>query len=339
MRLPELSVRFAPFTIVISVALLVMGLSAFFALPRKEDPIILVPGAVVYVVYPGAQPADIEELVVDPIEEAVNELEDIDFIRTVASDGLAVVSVEFEYGLDAEEKYNEVVEKVDGIRSKLPEGIVELRYRKRSNINTLMMQIAMVSETARPEELKQYGEALQKRLQRIQGIKTVDLRATQAQQVHILPDLDKLTQLGIPMNRLAQSVQGSNLNLPGGSLRLGKRALSLQTSGAYENLDQIRQTVVSSYQGQSVQLGDVAEVKMAYEDPRYFARFNGQPAIYLTVIQKEKGNIFAVSEEIEDACQLFAQQLPSHIQLKNAFRQADIVQERINGFLGNLLQG
>ncbi|MFK7920589.1 MAG: efflux RND transporter permease subunit [Bacteroidia bacterium] len=339
MKLPELSVKYAPFTVVVSIALLVMGLSAFFALPRKEDPIILVPGAVVYVVYPGAQPADIEQLVVEPIEEAINELEDLDFIRSISQNGLAVISVEFEYGLDADEKYNEVVEKVSGIRAALPNAIVDIRFRKRSNINTVMMQVALVSESASGAELEQYGEGLQKRLQRINGIKTVDLRATQAQQVQVYPDLDRLVQLGIPLNQLGRAIEGSNLNIPGGSVRMGQRAISLETSGPYRDLDQIRQTVVSSYQGQAVQLGDVAEVSLGYEDTRYLARYNGEAAVYFTVVQKEKANIFSVSEDIQAAIELYRQQLPSHIRLETAFQQADIVQERINGFLGNLLQG
>lgn len=339
MKLPELSVKFAPFTVVVSIALLVMGLSAFFALPRKEDPIILVPGATIFVVYPGAQPADMEQLVVEPIEEAVNELEDLDYIRSIAENGIAIISVEFEYGLDADEKYNEVVEKVSGIRSSLPSGVLELNFRKRSNINTVMMQVGLVSSTATDAELEQYGEGLQKRLQRIEGIKTVDLRATQAQQVLIQADLDRLVQLGITLNQLGQAIQGSNLNLPGGSIRMGKRAISLETSGAFQDLDQIRQTVISSYQGQVVLLGDVAEVSLGYEDQRYFARYNGEPAVYVTVVQKEKANIFGVSEEIVREIGVYSQQLPSHVRVEIAFQQADIVQERINGFLGNLLQG
>jgi multidrug efflux pump subunit AcrB len=339
MRLPELAIRHAPFTVVVFIALMVLGTSAFLNMSRQEDPIILVPGAVVYFAYPGAQALDLEELILDPVEQAINELDKIRFIRSRAENGLAVINVEFEYGLDPDQTYNDVVEKVNSIDSELPEGIAYTRFRKKSNNNTVMLQLALVGPEASYRELEDWGEVLHKRLRRVDGVKLVELRGLQKQEVQVQVNPAKLSQIGIGLPQLAQVIQAANLNLPGGGITLGQRQLSLQTSGSFRSLDEIRNTVVTSFQNNPVTLGQIAEVKLAYPQERYLVRMNGQKAIFITVVQQESSNIFQIQETIGQLTEEFSQELPPHIRVENAFQQAEIVEERINGFLGNLLQG
>lgn len=339
MILPRLSLQHSPFTIVVFIALLVLGIGAFLRMPRQEDPIILVPGAVVYVVYPGAQPTDLEELILEPLEQAVNELEGIRYLRTRAENGLAVVNVEFDYGLDPDQTYTDVVEKVNGVRSQLPEGIAEIQFRKRSNNNTVMLQLALVGARADYAELEDWGEALRKQIQRVNGVKLAQVRGIQEEEVQIVPNLTKLSQSGISLTQLGRLIEAANLNLPGGTVQLGKRGLSLQTSGAFASLDEIRQTSLGTYQGHPLLLEQVASVQMGYAPSRYRTRFNGEKALFLTVIQKESSNIFQIQRDIQTLVEEFAPRLPRQIRVETAFQQAAIVSERINGFLMNLLQG
>ena len=103
MQLPRLAIENHQFTIIVIGILIISGVVSFFTMPRSEDPQVSPPGTSIIIVYPGASPQDLEELVVDPIEEVVNELEDLKVIATTIEDGLAAIQVEFLTGSDPEE--------------------------------------------------------------------------------------------------------------------------------------------------------------------------------------------------------------------------------------------
>ena len=114
MKLTKLAIKNHQFTIVIVVLLASLGIISFITMPYSEDPPVSKAGMSVFVVYPGANPTDMEQLVLDPIEEAVNELDDIKQIGSTARDSFCSVGVEFQVGSDPDKKYSDVVEKVNG---------------------------------------------------------------------------------------------------------------------------------------------------------------------------------------------------------------------------------
>src|SRR5690606_1279024 len=123
MNLTEFSVKNYQFTLVMFAMVAVVGIVTMFTMPRAEDPQINPPTYPVVVVYPGTSPQDMEELVVEPIENKLYELENIDRIVTSIEDGLAVIRVEFRYGVDVDNKYQEVVREVNALRDELPADI------------------------------------------------------------------------------------------------------------------------------------------------------------------------------------------------------------------------
>jgi multidrug efflux pump subunit AcrB len=116
MKLPKLAIDNPQFTIIVFILLVLAGFSSYLTMPRTENPSITVPGASVVVIYPGTSPVDLERLIAIPIEEAVNELEDINKIETSVKDGLVSIGVEFVFDTDAKEKYNEFVAKVNDVK-------------------------------------------------------------------------------------------------------------------------------------------------------------------------------------------------------------------------------
>ena len=148
MRLPQLAIENHQFTIILIVLLILFGLVSFYTMPRSEDPQVSPAASTVIIIYPGANPADMEELVIDPVEEVLNELEDIKHIKSNAQDGLALINIEFLSGSDPDDKYADVVQKVNSIRSQLPENIVDLEIQKWSVSDVHILQLALVSNTA-----------------------------------------------------------------------------------------------------------------------------------------------------------------------------------------------
>lgn len=339
MKLPKIAIHNYNFTIVIFLLIIVAGAISFFNMPRTENPSVYIPGASVIVIYPGANPTDLEQLVAFPIEEAINELDDIRKINTFIRNGVVSVSVEFIFGTNAKEKYDDVVSKVNSIRSSLPPDIFDLQTIRWSSTDVAIMQYALVSDSASYRELDKYSEKLKRKLERSYGIKKVEIHALPKREVRISIDMEKMAHMNIMIDRVINSINSYNTNIPGGSINLGDKYFNIKTSGSYNNLEEIENTVVSSYMGKIVYLKNIADVRFEDEDLRYIARFKGKKAIFITLEQKDDINIFKIVDKLNSIINEFKQTLSSEIEIHTVFDQSKNVDDRINSFMGNLSQG
>ncbi|MEL6660212.1 MAG: efflux RND transporter permease subunit [Bacteroidota bacterium] len=337
MNIPAFSIKNYQLTLTAFVLLLIAGLFSFTSMPRQEDPVLDIPNTIVVAVYPGANPRDIESQVVDPIEEAIKELDDLKELRTTVRDGAAVTEVEFEFGVDPDDKYDEVQRQINQLKDVLPSDLYSLEARQ-INTNTVnIFQIALISETAEYKQLLAEAELIKDEIESVSGVRKVELEAYPEEEVRLALDPIKMTQANLSIDDIEQAIAGTNANIPGGAIKVSNKLFAVKTSGAYEDLDQIRQTVVGVHQGKLVYLKDVADVHFTYEDDRWLARYNGKPAMYINVTQKEGMNIFDVSDPVK--AQLADYRLPTDMQLAYVFDQSAGVQERVSGFIGNLGQG
>lgn len=339
MQLPRLAIQNHQFTTVLIILLVMSGVVSFVTMPRSEDPRVSPPGTTVIIVYPGATPEDVEELIVDPVEEAINELEDIKEITSSAGDGLALIAVEFRAGNDPDEKYTEVVEKVNGIRASLPQDIVSIDAQKWSVNLVSILQVALVSDAASYRRMEKELERLEKRIHKTAGVRTVETWAFPEQQVRVSVDLEKAAEYRIPFDRVAGAIESSSANIPGGSIDIGNKKFNIQTSGSYESIEEISNTVIRSAQGRILYLKDIADVDFGYADHSYTARFDGRRAVFLTVTQKLGTNIFRVMDRLKSEIAEFEKGLPEEVDLEIVFDQSRSVASRLNGFFLNLLQG
>ena len=339
MKLPKMSIRNHQFTIVVVILLVISGIVSLIRMPKSEDPQVSKAGASVIVIYPGATPSDIEQLVVDPIEEVLNELDDIKKIESNCQDGLANIGIEFFTGSDPDEKFSDVNEKVNGVRQKLPQDIFSLEVIKWSVSDTNFMQIALVSQEADYRELEYQAERLEKIFKKISGIKRAKTWAFPEQEIRVSLDLEKMARLKIPLNRLLGAIQSANLNIPGGTIDAGIKRFSIQTSGSYESIEEIKHTVVHSEGTKVVYLKDTAEVYPAYEDKNYFARYNGEKAVFVTVTQKDGTNIFDIVKQLKAKTAEFETKLPPNMKMVYVYDQSESVDKRLTDFFTNLIQG
>jgi len=339
MRLPKIAIENKHFTIIVFLIAVFAGVSSYWNMPRTENPTMYIPGASVVVIYPGANPVDLEQLVAVPVEEAVNELDDIKKINTTILDGIVSIAVEFTYGTDPHDKYNEVVEKVNGIEKDLPDEIFLLNVSKWSSSDVAIMQLAMVSEKAEYAYLKQKAEELKKQLEQSYGIRNVDVLACPEQEVRISIDMEKMAQMNVSVDQVINAIKSNNANIPGGSIDISGKTFSIKTSGPINSFHEIENVVVGSYQGKIIYLKHIATVKFDYEEQNYRAFFNNKRAIFLAIYQKENINIFSIIDEIKPKIENYKALLSEDISVETVFDQSVIVDDRIAGFMNNLTQG
>ncbi len=339
MKLPRLAIENYQFTVIIIALLVVAGIMSFSTMPRSEDPAVTVPGASIIVIYPGASPKDLEELVVDPLEEAVNELDDIKKLTSVMEDGLAAVYVEFYLETDPDEKYDEVLQKLNAVRNDLPHDIFRIETHQWTLSSVNILQLALVSDVASYRDLEIEAERLRKELEKVPGIGRAEAWAYPRQQVKVSIYLDKLAQLRIPLQQVTDAIRSANMNIPGGSIDIGKKRFNLRTSGAYASLEDVRNTIIHSSGKDITTLRDVADVGFGYEDEIYIARFDGKRAVFVTANQKEGTNIFSIMKELRPRVEHYREGLPPAMALQWVFDQSESVSYRLDKFFENMLQG
>ncbi len=339
MRLPELAIKNHQFTIVIVILLVLIGVVTFITMPRSEDPQNDMPGTIIRITYPGASPEDLEQLVVDPIEEILNELEDIKKIESNAFDGAAFVTIEFVVGSDPEDKYRKVLEKMNTIEPSLPKEITNIEKRKFSVMDVSIMQMALVSDSTNYEILEDHAERLKKKIEKSYGIRKVEILAVPEREVQVTTDFERMANFNISFGQLAQAIQSANTNIPGGTIDIGSKRFSVKTSGSYKSLDEIRNTVVRSNDNSQIKVRDIASVDFVEEDNKYIARYNGTKAIYINVLQKKRTNIYEIDNLIQPKIEAFKTTLPNDIKLETILNQSNTVRSRVGDFFTNFTQG
>ncbi len=333
MKITDYAVKNYQFTLVIFIMIIALGITTLLNMPRSEDPEMHAPTFTVVVVYPGTSPGDMEELVVKPLEKEIWGLENIKRIRTSIGDGVAALRVEYKYNSNVDNKYQEIVRVVNSKRPELPADIVSIDVQKFQPSDVNIIQVAFVSENASREKMKYYAEKFQDELEKLPALKKVEIHGLPDPQVRVELDLEKMSQMHLPLTAVTGSLQSEIANIPGGSISAGQKSFNIKTSGNFQSIEEIKNTIVFSSSGKNIYLKDVAKIYYGFEDTKYKTRLNGHRCIFITAAQKEGENISKTKQSYEPVLAQFKKTLPSNIDLVQNFDQADNVNRRL-GALG-----
>ncbi|MCS3795305.1 multidrug efflux pump subunit AcrB [Chitinophagaceae bacterium OAS944] len=275
-----------------------------------------------------------EEQVAKPIENKIYGLENIDKMLTTVEDGVAAIQVKFKYGVDINNKYQEISTEINALKnSELPKDIYLIKTEKISSSDVKILQIALVSDIASDKLLRDQADILKTRLEKITNLKEVKYFGMPEQEIRVDIQLDKLAQLKIPLNVVAGSLQSEAADIPGGSINLDSKIFNVKTSGKLKNVEDVANTVIYNANGKIIYLKDVAEVSYKNEMVNHITRVNGHRCVLVTAAMKDDVNIAKVQGEFLPVLDEFSKGLPANIQLVKTFDQATMVSQRL-GHLG-----
>lgn len=337
MKFTSFFVKNYQLTLVLFLMIIVVSVTTVMNMPRSEDPELNPPQFPIVIIYPGTSPQDMEELVVKPIEKKVTELDDIKEVKTTINDGVAIIEVEYKYSSDVEAKYQELVREVNGLRASLPQDIYKIDIKKITPTDVNVLQVALVSENASNEKMKYYAKELKEMLEKQKSLKKVEYWGAQEQAIRIDLQMDKIAKLNIPINYVVGNIQSEAVNIPAGSVRAGEKTFNIKTSGKYKNIEEIRNTVVFSANGNVTRLKDIADVNFSDEEQKHIVRLNGHRAVLVTAAQKEGENIAKTQKAYLPLLKKFEKTLPPNIDLVKNFDQADNVDKRLTGLAVDFL--
>lgn len=334
-----LAVRNYRFVVIFTVAALILGVLGFVKMPRQEDPTLPALGGTVRVVYPVGTAEEVEDRIVEPIEEALHELEEIDTVEATAADGVAVITGEFRDDVDRDEAFDLFAQAVSGVQDDLPEGVAELRLIEQKPSAVVAIQVAIHGAGAGDAELRHWAEELEDRWNTLADAGEIRIEGAQEQQVHVVIDPDRMATSGIALGQVRDAIAAANGDLPGGTVMSGTRRLTIRPNPRFETLDDIRATVLTSVDGRPVRLASFADVRWGSEDPQYLVRHQGEPAVLVTAKLKEGRNVLDMTAAAREDLEHLRADLPAHLTASVVVDQSDDVSARLRTFGFSLLQG
>lgn len=340
MSITESAIRQNRVTFFLLGLIVVAGLSSYFALPKNEDPGYVVRVAQVITLFPGASPERVENLVTDKIEEVVQEIPELDFVESTSSTGVSEVYVNIKDSYtDMRPIWDDLRRKIDSVRGSLPQ---EVRgpFVNDDFGDVYGTMITVTGEGFSYREMEDMAEEIRDELLRIEEVAKVTIVGTLEERVFIEYSNTRLAELGLSPAQLQRILSSSNIIIPGGSLETPDERITLEPSGNFETLDDVRRTVIElPGTGQVLFLEDVASIRRGYVDPvtkRVYS--SGEAALTLAISLREGGNILVLGEEVRELYNRLEGFYPFGIEFDIVAFQADVVNKKVNEFAGNLGQ-
>ncbi len=314
------------------------GLLGAFQMNRETFPDLRLDVVSVAVPWPGADPEEVEEGICIKIEEAIEGIEGIKRYNTESRENVGVAFVEVEEDYDIDEVKDRVENAVNGI-STFPKD-VEKPVTEKVVFRIAVMFLALAGEKMDERLLKEHAEEIKEELQAIPSISQVEVMGAREYEISIELSEEKLRKYGITFDQVAKAVQANSINLSGGTMRTRAEEIRLRTIGRkYTGEEFSRIVVFAAPQGQSVTLGQVADVRDAFSDDYVIRRFNGKPTATIGVYKTMEEDALEIDEAVLEYVERKQQQLPPTVKLEPWGRMADLLQARIRLLLRNGLIG
>jgi hydrophobe/amphiphile efflux-1 (HAE1) family protein len=329
MNLSAIAIQRPVFTVMVTFALMVLGIMGLSRLGTDLFPDVTFPIVVVNVPYPGAAPGEVEQLVTKPVEDAVVSLNGLDRVRTMSREGLSTSILIFKLGVDTQQAATEVRERVSQMRFKLPQEVKEPSVA-RFDVGAAAVVTYSLSGGGRslPETAKFARDVIKPALEQIEGVASVEVKGGAEREVQVDLDLARIDALHLSPLAVLQQLRAQNLNVPAGRFDEGVREISVRTVGELSNVQDIRAIIVATAKdGSSVRLADVAQVTDGYEEMRTRVRLNGEPAVTFDILKQSGANTVAVSDAVHEKLAALTPSFPEGVRPSVIVDQATFIKE------------
>lgn len=337
MSIYSASVKRPVTTILIFVAMIVIGLYSLVKLPVDLYPEIELPFVTVMTTYPGASASDIESNVTRPLEDALNSVSNLKEITSTSSDGVSVIFLNFEYGSNLDEAMNDIRSNLNFVTSFLPEDAEDPTIIK---FNSSMMPIIFFAITANESYAgleKILDEKIVNPLNRIEGVGNVALTGVPGRRIYVDIDPRKMEAYNLTIEQIGSVLRSENLNMPAGYIEMGQTDYPLRIQGEFPESDVLKNIVVSNFNGNAVYLRDIAEVRDTIRDSKLDTKINGAKGMGLYVQKQSGGNTVQVTRDIEKTLNELKKDLPADIKIELLFSSAKFIKDSINNLSSTLL--
>lgn len=329
MKIYETSVKKPITTSLIFIAIIVLGLFSLSKLSIDQFPEIEMNTAIVLVSYPGASAEDVENNVTKLMESALSTVSDLKKLKSTSKENTAIISVEFNWGTDLDAAVNDMRDKIEMVKSYLPDGCSNPMIMK---ISTDMMPITIISATADESTAALYkilDDGVANPLNRINGVGSVSISGAPQREIIVDCDPTKLEAYNLTVEQIGSVIAKENVSTPGGNIDIGSQTYSLRIEGEMKESSELDDIVVANYGGKSIFLKDIASVRDSVQEKAQESFVNGKKGAAI-VVQKQTGaNSVEVMKQIRKQLPKIQKDLPPDIQLQEVMNTTDNIENSI----------
>lgn len=323
-------------TLLVFVAVIILGLFSLSKLPIDLYPEIELPAITVMTQYSGANASDIETNISKPVEDALSSISNMKEVTSVSRDNLSVVFVEFEWGTDLDEAANDIRDWLSFIENYLPENAEKPVIYK---FNSSMMPILFYSVTA-DESLEGLDKIIKEKianpLNKIDGIGSIGFRGAPTREILVEVDPIRLEAYNLTVEQIGNALMMENINMPSGSIEMGKIEYPLKVEGEFKSSKQIENIVVANYNGNVIFLKDVATVKDGPKDTNLEESINGKKGARMFVMKKSGGNTVKIAKDVRKELKKIEKTLPKDVKIDVIMDSSEFIEGSINNLTETL---
>ena len=324
-------------TLMIFLAILVLGVASYIQLPVDQFPKMDPPYLTVMATYPGANASDIEENVTKILEDQLNSVDELKELTSTSYDNLAVISLEFEWEANLDEASNDVRDAVDKAMQNLPDDIDRPTIMR---FNTSMIPILTYAVTAKESYSgidKILDDKVVTRLNRVDGVASVTVAGAPERVVYVDLDPNKLDAYNLTLDQIGSKILAENIDVSAGSVKMGNMDYSMRVEGEFEESDQIKNIVIGRDKDKTIFLHDIATVRDTLQDITLEQTVNRGRGCVLMVSKQTDANAVAVAKEAKAELEIAMKELPADIQFQIISDNSDFIVKAIDNLQETLL--
>ena len=330
MSLYEGSVKRPIMTSLVFLAVVIFGLFSLQKLPIDLYPDIETNTLMVMTAYPGASAADVENNVSRPMENVLNTVSNLKHITSKSRENISVITMEFEFGEDIDVLTNDVRDKLEMVKSSLPDDAESPIIFKFSTDMIPIVLLSVQAEQSLPALYKILDDGVANPLARIGGVGTVSISGAPQREVQVYVDPILMEAYNLSIETVSAIIAAENKNIPGGNFDVGTETYAVRVEGEFKDAKQMEQIVVGSYDGKNIYLKDVARVVDSVEERAQLTYNNGVQGAMI-VIQKQTGaNSVQISDKVMKALPDLQAALPSDVKLGIIVDTSDNIRNTIS---------
>ena len=323
---------------------LVLGLSAYFSMPRENFPEINETKIYISTPYPGNTAEDVERLIVDPLEDKLRNLSNVVEILSTSQEDYAIITVEFDENISVELAKQRVKDEVDSETAnedwptfngaKVEPNVFDLSLSEEMPIVNIN-----ISGDYPVERLKEYAEYLQDKIEELDEIKAADIRGAQEKEVEVAVDIYKMMAAKVSFDDIINSIRNENMTMSAGNLITSGQRRTIRILGEIENPSELNRFVVKSEKGASIYLRDIADVRFEEEDKTTYAREEGSSVVMLDVKKRSGKNMIEAVEKIDVILADAKIILPPNLKMTKANDQSAKTENQVSDLVNNIIFG
>ncbi len=337
--LPNFSIH-RPVTVLMSLtALLVVGYIAFSQISVELMPEGFSPPFLgVWVPYPNSNPREVEEQIAKPVEEQIRTISGVDKVRTSSSSNGCRTFIQFAQDTDMDVAYTMLRDRMDRVKSELPEDIERTYVRKWSNDDNAILWIALIQIGEYEDPFYTVEQLVKKPLERIDGVANIEIWGADEKEILIMINQDRVRAYKINLYEIIQRLRQDNFAISSGFVNEGEQKIFVRSMGKFQTLEQIKNLPI---RGANLKLGDIADVKYDVPERRWNQKIDGKKAVSIGIFKESMANTVELSDNVVEAFQekILKDSRMSGFKAEILFNQGAFIKESVDNLQNAAIWG